>query len=119
MDRTEPSEAGQIPVFKLQASSGWGFPDFGEIWSYRELLYFLVLRDIKVRYRQTISRRPLGCDPAVGSGCNVYARLRSRRRRLLPGRAVSAVRLYRPGALDVVLFGRSVRLLAVSQVGLV
>lgn len=28
--------------------------DFGELWSYRELLYFLVWRDAKVRYRQTV-----------------------------------------------------------------
>jgi lipopolysaccharide transport system permease protein len=38
----------------LRASSSWGLPDFRELWAYRELLYFLVLRDIKVRYRQTI-----------------------------------------------------------------
>ena len=43
-----------MPVVTLKAASGWGFPDFREIWTYRELLYFLVLRDIKVRYRQTI-----------------------------------------------------------------
>jgi lipopolysaccharide transport system permease protein len=28
--------------------------DFGELWAYRELLYFLVWRDAKVRYRQTV-----------------------------------------------------------------
>src|SRR4030095_14782473 len=28
--------------------------DLGELWSYRELLYFLTLRDIKVRYKQTL-----------------------------------------------------------------
>jgi len=26
----------------------------GELWAYRELLYFLVLRDVKVRYKQTV-----------------------------------------------------------------
>lgn len=55
MDRTRPeSEAEHIPVVTLQAASGWSFPDFKEIWAYRELLYFLVLRDLKLRYRQTI-----------------------------------------------------------------
>ena len=29
------------------------FPNLVDLWSYRELLYFLVIRDIKVRYRQT------------------------------------------------------------------
>ena len=28
--------------------------DLGELWDYRELLYFLTLRDIKVRYKQTV-----------------------------------------------------------------
>jgi lipopolysaccharide transport system permease protein len=28
--------------------------DVGEIWKYRELLYFLTLRDIKIRYKQTL-----------------------------------------------------------------
>src|SRR4026208_43990 len=28
--------------------------DLGELWYYRELLYFLTLRDIKVRYKQTL-----------------------------------------------------------------
>ena len=48
---------------------------------------------------------PVGCGPAVGSGGNIHARLWASGRRVLPGRAVSVVRLYRSGALDVVLFG--------------
>jgi lipopolysaccharide transport system permease protein len=31
----------------------WWVLPFGELWEYRELLYFLVWRDIKVRYKQT------------------------------------------------------------------
>jgi lipopolysaccharide transport system permease protein len=33
---------------------GWALPDLRELWRYRELLYFLALRDIKVRYKQTV-----------------------------------------------------------------
>jgi len=33
--------------------SGWDF-NLKEIWAYRELLYFLVWRDIKIRYKQTV-----------------------------------------------------------------
>ena len=33
---------------------GWVSIDFGELWRYKELLYFLTKRDIKVRYKQTI-----------------------------------------------------------------
>lgn len=31
----------------------WGIEDLKEIWRYKELLYFFVWRDIKVRYKQT------------------------------------------------------------------
>lgn len=34
-------------------TSGWKLVKFNELWRYRELLYFLVWRDIKVRYKQT------------------------------------------------------------------
>jgi lipopolysaccharide transport system permease protein len=37
---------------RLSARRGTGL-QFGELWAYRELLYFLVWRDIKVRYKQT------------------------------------------------------------------
>jgi len=33
---------------------GWAWPKFRELWEYRELLFFLVWRDIKVRYKQTV-----------------------------------------------------------------
>ena len=43
------------PVSRLliQPSRGWVSLKLGEIWEYRELLYFLTWRDIKVRYKQT------------------------------------------------------------------
>ncbi|HEX9426254.1 MAG TPA: ABC transporter permease, partial [Candidatus Polarisedimenticolia bacterium] len=37
----------------LRPSRGLVALDLGEIWRYRELLYFLVWRDVKVRYKQT------------------------------------------------------------------
>jgi homopolymeric O-antigen transport system permease protein len=42
-----------IPVFDIQPSSGWRLLNLRELWSYRELVYFLTWRDIKVRYKQT------------------------------------------------------------------
>ena len=33
---------------------GWLHPNLGELWEHRELLYFLVWRDIKVRYKQSV-----------------------------------------------------------------
>jgi lipopolysaccharide transport system permease protein len=41
------------PVVRRQANLGWVPINFRELWHYRELLVFLVIRDIKVRYKQT------------------------------------------------------------------
>lgn len=41
------------PVVRIEPPSVWWAVPFREIWEYRELLYFLVWRDIKVRYKQT------------------------------------------------------------------
>ena len=42
-----------IPRIRLKPSKGWRALDMKECWQYRELLYFLSWRDIKVRYKQT------------------------------------------------------------------
>src|SRR5215510_15142180 len=39
---------------RLQPSKGWVSLRLGEVWAYRELLFFLAWRDISVRYKQTI-----------------------------------------------------------------
>ena len=41
------------PLF-IRPASGWVPLNLGELWEYRELLYFLTWRDIKVRYKQTV-----------------------------------------------------------------
>jgi lipopolysaccharide transport system permease protein len=38
----------------IERKPGWRFVDLHELWRYRELLYFLTWRDIKVRYKQTV-----------------------------------------------------------------
>jgi len=38
----------------IEPHKGWLSIDFKELWRHRELLYFLVWRDIKVRYKQTV-----------------------------------------------------------------
>jgi lipopolysaccharide transport system permease protein len=40
-------------VTNIRPPKGWAALDLREIWAYRELLYFLVWRDVKVRYKQT------------------------------------------------------------------
>ncbi|RJP32465.1 MAG: ABC transporter permease [Actinobacteria bacterium] len=39
---------------RIQPTRGWASLKLRDIWRYRELLYFLTWRDIKVRYKQTI-----------------------------------------------------------------
>ena len=41
-------------VTVIEPSRGWVAIRLDELWEYRELLYFLVWRDIKVRYKQTV-----------------------------------------------------------------
>ncbi|HJW76018.1 MAG TPA: ABC transporter permease [Thermoleophilia bacterium] len=38
----------------IEAKKGWAALRLGELWPYRELLYFLTWRDIKVRYKQAV-----------------------------------------------------------------
>jgi lipopolysaccharide transport system permease protein len=45
--------AGSVPVVRIEASKGWAALRLRELLEYHELLYFLVWRDIKVRYKQT------------------------------------------------------------------
>lgn len=42
------------PYLRIQPSKGWVSLQLKEVWAYRELLYFLTWRDIKVRYKQTV-----------------------------------------------------------------
>jgi lipopolysaccharide transport system permease protein len=39
---------------RIEPSKGWVSLGLAELWEYRELLYFLIWRDVKVRYKQTI-----------------------------------------------------------------
>ena len=45
--------ASSEPVLVIQPSRVWFRLDLAALWQYRELLYFLVWRDLKVRYKQT------------------------------------------------------------------
>src|SRR5215475_11833107 len=42
------------PVTILRPSKGWPTLNLHELWEYHELLYFLVWRQLKVRYKQTV-----------------------------------------------------------------
>ena len=47
-------ESQPSAAFVIRPTSGWVPLNLGAIWEYRELLYFLIWRDIKVRYKQTV-----------------------------------------------------------------
>lgn len=42
------------PITTIDPPSGWQLINARELWRYRELLYFLTWRDVKVRYKQTL-----------------------------------------------------------------
>ena len=48
-----PHEGPELPVTIIEPSKGWVSLKLNELWEYRELLYFLTWRDVKVRYKQT------------------------------------------------------------------
>ncbi len=45
----------EVPTLLIRPQTGWTAAGLKELWEYRELLYFLTWRDIKVRYKQTFS----------------------------------------------------------------
>jgi lipopolysaccharide transport system permease protein len=47
------AESAATPITIIRPTRGWAPINLRELWDYRELLYFLVWRDIKVRYKQT------------------------------------------------------------------
>jgi lipopolysaccharide transport system permease protein len=50
----ERPAGGETTSTVLEPFSGWRLLNVRELWRYRELLYFLVWRDVKVRYKQTV-----------------------------------------------------------------
>jgi lipopolysaccharide transport system permease protein len=53
MDKPQ-TQTNNTPVIYLRPSKGWLSIDFKELWRYRELIFFLTWRDIKVRYKQAV-----------------------------------------------------------------
>jgi homopolymeric O-antigen transport system permease protein len=46
--------AGATPETVIEPTTGWVSLKLQELWEYRELVYFLIWRDVKVRYKQTV-----------------------------------------------------------------
>jgi lipopolysaccharide transport system permease protein len=48
-----PDRLADLPVHHIAPSRSWTSLGLAELWEYRELLYFLVWREVRVRYKQT------------------------------------------------------------------
>jgi len=53
-ENTHEQFFGHQHLTVIKPSKGWRSLDFRELWAYRELLVVLTMRDIKVRYKQTV-----------------------------------------------------------------
>jgi lipopolysaccharide transport system permease protein len=53
-DATGSEPGAELPVTVIERRKGWQVVDLRELWRYRELLFFLAWRDVKVRYKQTV-----------------------------------------------------------------
>lgn len=49
----KPSIVSDEPLVVIEPTKSWVAIDLRDLWAYRELLYFLTWRDVKVRYKQT------------------------------------------------------------------
>jgi lipopolysaccharide transport system permease protein len=54
LDAPPEAPAHDIPVTVLEPTTGWIGLRPHELWDFRELCYFLIWRDMKVRYKQTL-----------------------------------------------------------------
>src|SRR5687768_8032028 len=48
------ADGADHPELVIKPRRGWIAVDWSELWTHRELLYFLIWRDVKVRYKQAI-----------------------------------------------------------------
>ncbi|HYX30918.1 MAG TPA: ABC transporter permease [Pyrinomonadaceae bacterium] len=52
---SQSSKPLRQPVSQIRPAKFWEKIDLHELWAHREVLYFLVWRDLKVRYKQTVA----------------------------------------------------------------
>ncbi|MCK4726520.1 MAG: ABC transporter permease, partial [Anaerolineales bacterium] len=48
------TQTTQEEIIYLRPPRGWSALNLRDLWRYRELVYFLTWRDIKVRFKQTV-----------------------------------------------------------------
>ena len=53
MITANPNTPVDVPILRIEPAKSWVALRLSELWEYRELLYFMIWRDVKVRYKQT------------------------------------------------------------------
>jgi lipopolysaccharide transport system permease protein len=51
---SHPTDLSEPPLTVIRPTSGWARLRLGELWEFRELVFFFIWRDVKVRYKQTV-----------------------------------------------------------------
>ena len=87
----------------IQPQSGWIAIDWKEMFAYRELLIFLIKRDISVRYKQTVLGRCMGDLAPLTADADLHVFLRAVRQDPLRRCSLPGVRLRGANPLDPVL----------------
>ena len=96
-----PSAGADVPRTIIEPPCGWQLINVRELWQFRELLGFLTWRDVKVRYKQTLLGAVLGRPAAGDDDGRVHGLLRPHGPSPHGRHPLSALRLCRPVAVDV------------------
>lgn len=51
---TAPPLLPKEPLVTIESKNSWQMVDLRDVWAHRELLYFLMWRDVKIKYKQTL-----------------------------------------------------------------
>lgn len=54
MTTIDQTQTNETPLVVLRPARGWSLVNFRDLWLYRELIFFMTWRDLKVRYKQSI-----------------------------------------------------------------
>ena len=54
IEQLDACQTKNVDLLRIEPSRGWVSLGLSELWRYRELIYFFIWRDVKVRYKQTI-----------------------------------------------------------------
>jgi hypothetical protein len=91
------------PLVVIEPSKGWVPLNLRDIWQYRDLLYILAMRDIRVRYKQTVLGALWAIMQPLFSDADFHFVFRAAGGNAFGRNSVSAVCLRRASALDVFL----------------